>query len=185
MSYSYHPGFAVNSPVESAIIEDMPEKKVCVIGAFATGKTSLIAQFIKGTYSDSYQTTIGVRIDQKQVDTPQGKIDVVLWDIHGEDEFQQLRTSYLRGAAACILVVDGTRKTSLTTALDLQAKVTQRIGGVPCMMVFNKCDLQANWEITEDDIAMLKAQSYDLIRTSAKTRTGIERCFSRLTKHLS
>ncbi len=178
-------GSPPNSLVEFAVIENMSEKKVCVIGAFATGKTSLIAQFIEGTYSDSYQTTIGVRIDQKQVVTAQATIDVVLWDIHGEDKFQHLRMSYLRGTAAYILVVDGTRKASLTTAIDLHTEVTQRIGHIPCVMVINKCDLQADWEITEEDIAVLKAQNYELIRTSAKTGTGVERCFSQLIEKLT
>ncbi len=163
----------------------MSEKKICIIGAFATGKTSLVARFVKDTYAESYQTTVGVRIDHKRVETAQAKIDLALWDIHGEDEFQHLQMSYLRGTAAYILVVDGTRKASLTTAIDLHTAVTQRIGHVPCVMVINKCDLQADWEIIEEDIAVLKAQNYDLIRTSAKTGTGIDRCFLRLVAKLT
>lgn len=163
----------------------MLETKVCVIGAFATGKTSLVAQLLEGRYRQSYQTTIGVRINRKQIETAQTQIDMVLWDIHGEDPFQQVQMSYLRGASAYILVVDGTRKGSLLIALDLQKKVTQRIGNVPYVVVINKCDLQSDWEITEDDIAILKAQDHDLIRTSTKTGVGIDRCFSKLIEKLS
>ncbi|MEM8503211.1 MAG: Rab family GTPase [Cyanobacteria bacterium P01_D01_bin.1] len=163
----------------------MIETKVCVVGAFATGKTSLVARFLGGRYTQRYETTVGVRIARKQVETAQMQIDMVLWDIHGEDQFQQVQMSYLRGASAYILVVDGLRKASLVAALDLQKRVTQRIGDVPCVMVINKCDLQADWEVMEDDIAMLKAQNYDLIRTSTKTRVGIDSCFSKLIEKLT
>ena len=80
----------------------MLQKKVCMVGAFATGKTSLVARFVKGIYSDKYQTTVGVKIDKKRVETSDETINMMLWDIHGEDEFQMVRMSYLRGAAAYI-----------------------------------------------------------------------------------
>jgi small GTP-binding protein len=163
----------------------MLETKVCVVGAFATGKTSLVAQLLEGTYVQRYQTTIGVRIERKQIETAHMQMDMVLWDMHSEDQFQQVQMSYLRAASAYVLVVDGTRRSSLTTALDLQKRVTQRIGNVPCVMVINKCDLQTDWEITEDDIALLKAQNYDLIRTSTKTGVGIDQCLSKLLEKLS
>ncbi len=163
----------------------MLETKVCVVGAFATGKTSLVAQLLEGTCGQRYQTTVGVRIERKRIETAQTQIDMVLWDIHSEDQFQQVKMSYLRGASAYVLVVDGIRRASLTTALDLQKRVTQRIGNVPYVMVINKCDLQTDWEITEDDIALLKTQNYDLIRTSTKTGVGIDRCLSKILEKLS
>lgn len=155
-----------------------------MVGAFATGKTSLVARFVKGIYSDKYQTTIGVKIDKKQVETEGESLNMVLWDIHGEDEFQNVRMSYLRGAAAYILVVDGTRRASLTVALSLKEKVAENIGNIPFTMMINKCDLQHEWEITETDVIGLKAQGYDLIRSSAKTGTGVEDCFLQLAQKM-
>ncbi|MEO0646593.1 MAG: Rab family GTPase, partial [Cyanobacteria bacterium J06650_10] len=155
-------------------------KKVCMVGAFATGKTSLVARFVKGIYSDKYQTTVGVKIDKKLVETDTAQVNMILWDIHGEDEFQNVRMSYLRGAAAYLLVIDGTRRASLDVALNLKAKVAENIGDIPFIAVINKCDLQAEWEITERDIDRLKARNFDLLRTSAKTDFGVERCFHQL-----
>ena len=162
----------------------MLQKKVCMVGAFATGKTSLVAQFVKGIYSEKYQTTVGVKIDKKLVETNGITINMVLWDIHGEDEFQKVRMSYLRGAAAYILVVDGTRRASLETALNLKSKVSEHIGDIPFVMVINKCDLQSDWEITDEDVVALKAQNYDLVRGSAKTGFGVEKCFSLLAQKM-
>ena len=46
----------------------MRQFKVCMLGAFAVGKTSLVARFSAGIFSDQYQTTVGVKIDSKDVE---------------------------------------------------------------------------------------------------------------------
>lgn len=45
----------------------MIQKKICLVGAFATGKTSLVSRFVKSIYSDIYHSTVGVKIDKKVV----------------------------------------------------------------------------------------------------------------------
>ena len=151
-----------------------------MVGAFATGKTSLVARFVQGIYSDKYQTTIGVKIDKKLVEAGGETVNMLLWDIHGEDEFQNVRMSYLRGSAAYLLVVDGTRRSSLETALNLKAKVAENIGDIPCIMAINKHDLVDEWEIEEADIAELQEKGIEVVRTSAKTDKAVEDCFLRL-----
>lgn len=155
-----------------------------MVGAFATGKTSLVARFVKGIYSEKYQTTVGVKIDKKLIETDRYSLNIVLWDIHGEDEFQNVRMSYLRGAAAYLLVVDGTRRASLEVALDLKAKVAENVGDIPFILVINKIDLEDCWEITEEDILRLQSQNLDLMRTSAKADIGVETCFSHLAEKI-
>lgn len=43
----------------------MSKFKVCMLGAFAVGKTSLVQRYVHSLFSDRYQTTLGVRIDKK------------------------------------------------------------------------------------------------------------------------
>ncbi len=45
----------------------MIKKKIVMLGSFAVGKTSLIQRFVSSIFSEKYQTTIGVKIDQKIV----------------------------------------------------------------------------------------------------------------------
>ena len=163
----------------------MLQKKVCMVGAFATGKTSLVARFVKGIYSDKYHTTIGVKIDKKQLITNDYTINMMLWDIHGEDEFQNVRMSYLRGAAAYLLVVDGTRRSSLDVALGLRDKVAQNIGDIPFIMAINKSDLQDQWEINAEDIARLRLDNVPVINTSAKDDIGVDICFHQLAEKMT
>lgn len=160
----------------------MIQKKICMVGAFATGKTSLVSQFVKGIYSEKYHTTIGVKIDKKVVKLDDRTVNLVLWDIHGEDEFQNVRMSYLRGAAGYLLVVDGTRRASLEVALNLRARAIESVGHIPYVLVFNKFDLWDTWEITGDEIQELQEKGRPLIRSSAKTGLGVEECFLELSR---
>lgn len=162
----------------------MIQKKVCMVGAFATGKTSLVARFVKGIYSDKYQTTIGVKIDKKVIATKEQTINMILWDIYGEDEFQKIRMSYLRGASGYILVIDGTRRETLSIAIELQQKVADVLGNIPFVAMVNKLDLTQDWELHEDDIEHMKSMGWDIIQGSAKTGIGVEVCFNTLSSKI-
>ena len=124
----------------------MIKKKICMLGAFAVGKTSLVQRYVHSLFSEKYLTTVGVKIDKKTVDAGGAPVDLILWDIHGEDEFQAVRPSYLRGASGCLLVVDGTRRHTLHTAHSLLKRTRDTVGGIPVIFIFNKSDLQASWE---------------------------------------
>ena len=104
----------------------MLEKKICMLGTLAVGKTSLVRQFIEGIYSEGYQTSIGVKVDKKIVrEAGQQEVTLVLWDIYGEDDYQKMRWTYLRGASGYLLVADGTRKATLEKAVSLEQKVRE------------------------------------------------------------
>jgi small GTP-binding protein len=156
----------------------MIQKKICMLGAFAAGKTSLVSRFVSNTFSEKYLTTVGVRIERKAVRTGDRELDLILWDLHGEDEFQAVRTSYLRGSAGCILVVDGTRPATLDTALRLHHVARTTLGEVPCVYALNKADLADAWAL--DDAVVHALRGSRVIRTSAKTGLGIDEAFSAL-----
>ena len=84
----------------------MLQKKICMVGSFATGKTSLVAKFVYSIFSENYQTTVGVKIDKKTVNIQNKELNFILWDLYGEDEFQKVRLSYLRGSSGYLLIVD-------------------------------------------------------------------------------
>ena len=148
-----------------------------MVGAFATGKTSLVAKFVYSIFSEKYQTTVGVKIDRKTVKVKEQELNLILWDLYGEDEFQKLRTSYLRGSSAFLLVVDGTRKSTLQTALELQQRVEGSIGKVPFILVLNKWDLQDEWELDAESIEAIESKGWIVIKTSAKTGLNVEEIF--------
>lgn len=158
----------------------MLQKKICMVGAFATGKTSLVAKFVYSIFSEKYQTTVGVKIDRKTVNVQEQELNLILWDLYGEDEFQKLRTSYLRGSSGFLLVADGTRKSTLQTALELQQRVEDAIGKVPFVLVLNKWDLQDEWELEPENLEAIENKGWTVIRTSAKTGLNVEEVFQTL-----
>ena len=112
----------------------MLQKKVCVLGAFGVGKTSLVRRYVESIFSDAYLTTVGVKIDKKTLTVGAETVTLILWDIAGEDDVTSIRMSYLRGAAGYFLVADGTRAETLDVASSIQARVASEIGPVPFLV---------------------------------------------------
>ncbi len=157
----------------------MLQKKICMLGAFAVGKTSLVSRCVGGPFDEKYHTTVGVKVDTQQLSVDGQDLNLVLWDLAGEDEFHQVRALYLRGASGYLLVVDGTRQGTLDTAISLQHRVSEAAGDIPFLVLVNKADLETSWEVDEQVIAQ---QGWPLLKTSAKTGRGVEEAFTRLTQ---
>lgn len=164
----------------------MLRKKICMLGAFAVGKTSLVARFVRahstGALTDKYHTTVGVKIDTKIVDTGDQSVSLAIWDMAGEDDFQKARISNLTGAGGYLLVADGTRNKTLDTARSINERVVESFGALPFVLVLNKTDLTEDWEIEETAIRQLTERGWRVIRSSAKSGAGVEEAFKLLTE---
>jgi small GTP-binding protein len=158
----------------------MIQKKICMLGAFAVGKTSLVKRYVESIYTDKYHTTVGVKIDKKQVSVGEQELNLLLWDIQGEDGVQKLRPAYLRGAAGYILVIDGTRRSTLDIACAIQKSAEELLGLVPFVVVINKSDLEEEWDLDETAIESLEGGGWTVYKTSAKTGLHVEEAFSTL-----
>ena len=162
----------------------MIEKKICMLGASGVGKTSLVSRFVSSIFSEKYHTTIGVKVDKKSVTVDDTLVTMLLWDIYGQDEFQTVRSSYLRGASGYLLVADGTRQLTLDTARQLQTTAEQVMGRVPFLLVLNKSDLAGEWRVDDKALWRLAESGWSVVKTSAKTGDGVEDAFLKLTKKL-
>ena len=134
----------------------MNARKVCLIGDFAVGKTSLVSRFVRSTFGEQYLTTVGVKID----------------------------TSYLRDAAGYLLVADGTRLETLHSAVELQASVERQLGRVPFSLVLNKADLEDRWALDQNRLAAVDLRGWRVGRTSALNGNGVETAFAQLGAQL-
>lgn len=162
----------------------MIQKKICMLGTFAVGKTSLVRRFVESIYTDKYHTTVGVKIDKKQLQVAGQEMMLLLWDIEGSETADDLRTSYLRGAAGYLLVVDGTRNDTLYRALEIQARAQETVGTVPFLCLINKSDLTEQWSIERREIEALIQKGWHIIMTSAKTGIGVEEAFLTLAQKM-
>lgn len=158
----------------------MITKKICIIGDFAVGKTSLINRFVDNHFSEEYLTTVGVKLDTKELVTSNGtEIKLVIWDIAGADELTTAKRSYIDGASGYIMVYDLSRPKTLVSATKIQASVEEELGPAPFVLVGNKNDLEI--KAPEPDADMIEKSCHQL-KTSALTGEGVADIFQALAE---
>ena len=155
----------------------MIQKKVCMVGMYGTGKTSLVQRFVHSLFSAKYHSTVGVKIDRKTVDVSGTTVNLLLWDVEGRTAEQDIPASYLRGAHAVFYVADGTRRDTFDQLFDLREHARSAAGDVPSIVALNKVDLKEQWLLTPADTAKLITAGFHVLTTSAKSGEGVEAAF--------
>jgi small GTP-binding protein len=162
----------------------MLKQKICLLGSFGVGKTSLVARFVTSMFSEKYHTTIGVKIDKKIVAVDGEEVTLMIWDMAGEEEGAPVKLNQLRDAAGYLLVIDGTRAKTLDIAQSIQQRVEAEVGNRPFLALVNKADLRETWEIADSAWSELTAQGWNILETSAKTGVHVEEAFLALTSRI-
>src|SRR5690242_16343174 len=134
------------------------QKKICMLGSFGVGKTSLVRRFVESVFSETYLTTVGVKIDKKIVALGDRTMTLILWDVAGEDDISPLKMSYVRGAAGYVLVADGTRQPTLDVALSIRQRIEAEYGALPFVLLLNKSDLREQWQIAPQTLEELPSK---------------------------
>jgi len=160
------------------------QKKIALLGAAGVGKTSLVRRFVETLFDDKYLTTIGVKVDKKAVRAGAAEVTLMIWDIAGAEEHFSVPTSYVRGAAGYLLVVDGTRPETFSTAAAINQQIERDLGSLPFVLVVNKKDLSEAWRGDGPDLDALTPRSRGAIPASAKTGEGVDEAFQQLAEAL-
>jgi len=157
-------------------------KKVCLLGDFAVGKTSLVRRFVYNLFDDKYVSTIGVKVSRKTVIIPRAgdivELTMMLWNLAGNEEFDRVRASYLRGAAGAVLVCDLTRPETLDSLQVYADDLLSINPNARLALAANKRDLTDQQRLTQEQIEAIAASldaPYHL--TSAKTGDEVEMLF--------
>jgi small GTP-binding protein len=168
------------------------KKKICLLGSFAVGKTSLVERFVYNRFDEKYLTTIGVKVSQKilpPIQNPKsGKLtqfNFLIWDIERVEKFDTVVMNYYRGAAGGLAVADLTRPETIS---DLQ-KIANRFHSVSptaqLLILGNK------WDIFQQDRKtltlvnqMASSFSTEYLLTSAKTGELVEEAFLKLAERI-
>ncbi|MDY6937308.1 MAG: Rab family GTPase [Cyanobacteriota bacterium] len=168
-------------------------KKICMVGDFGVGKTSLIRRYVEREFSDRYLSTVGVKISRKTIeivrDNLQGpvKLQLIIWDLEGHTRFKAIAPSYLQGASGALVVADLTR-------LETIENLKERIGLFSSVnpkgwiaIAFNKTDL-IEVEQLDKVHQYIDLKSFPNVIssyfTSAKTGDNVDDIFENLAKKL-
>ncbi len=162
----------------------MVKKKICMLGSFGVGKTSLVTRFVHSMYSDTYHTTVGVKIDKKVLTVEGREVWLMLWDLAGEEDNSPVKLHQVRDCSGYLLVVDGCRGRTLDVAMSIQQRVESEIGARPFLLLANKADERANWEIPDSAWKDVAGRGWTVLETSAKTGANVEEAFLSLASRI-
>jgi small GTP-binding protein len=165
-------------------------KKICMIGDFGVGKTSLIRRFVDRQFSDAYLSTVGVKISRKLLELTEVKqqdkqnLQLLIWDLEGHTKFKSIAPSYLQGSSGAIIVADVNRLETLERLpehIQLFLSVNPKSSLV---VALNKSDL-IDEEKLEKLIQLVTAKEglervSAVYRTSAKTGLSVDEIFHQL-----
>ena len=158
------------------------QKKICMVGVHGTGKTSLVRRFVHSMFSEKYHTTIGVKIDRKELTLGDTTVRLLLWDLEGRTEGQEIGVGYLRGAHGVFVVADGTRRETFDQAFELRELVHRTVGAVPSLLALNKSDLTDQWQLGDADYQRVDELGWHRIMTSAKSGEQVNDAFDWLAR---
>ena len=161
-------------------------KKICLIGDFGVGKTSLIRRFVENQFSDDYLSTVGVKISRKPVDIPEGgTLQLLIWDLEGRTNLKPIVEQHFKGSHGAIIVGDLTRSETIEMIPSHIERFLDVNPQAHTIVAFNKSDL-----VDEDwDDAPTGLEAADRViatyKTSAKTGAYVDEIFELLAHHMS
>ncbi len=161
------------------------QKKVCLLGDFAVGKTSLVRRYIEGRFDDKYLSTIGVKISRKVLERDGYTLNLLVWDLAGSEDFKEIRQRYLLGASAVCIVCDLTRAETLTSLERYAAQLRENDARMAIVLAGNKVDLVEELVIGHEMLETVgRATRSPWLLTSAKTGEQVEEAFLLLAEQI-
>jgi small GTP-binding protein len=161
------------------------QAKICTVGDFAVGKSSLVQRYVEGVFGEQYLSTIGVWISRKIVEVKEVRASMILWDLAGGENDLGAQFNYLQGAAGVIIVCDLTRAETLTNVKKTFHELYSILPQAEILLIGNKSDLDETREVSDEIMQELAAElNCDLFITSAKTGANVENMFFRLAEKL-
>lgn len=160
-------------------------KKVCLLGDFSVGKTSLVRRFVESRFDERYLSTIGVKVDRHvlQVPTSGGEVilTLMLWDLAGGPDTGPMAPSYYRGASGAIIACDLTRPETIPGVKRYADRLLAANPAAALVLAANKVDLVQERRVAEEDLEAVASETRaPLFLTSARTGEQVEAMFGQL-----
>jgi small GTP-binding protein len=159
------------------------KRKICLIGDWGVGKTSLIRKFVLDQFDDKYIATFGSKVTKKRIKYKITKNDIIdlnlmIWDIMGQHEFKKARIMGYRGTKGAFLVCDITRKETLDNISKYHEELFSITQDIPIIVLANKVDLKKDAKFSPKDLKEVanKIQA-PYFSTSAKTGENVKEAF--------
>mmetsp|Transcript_65723 Transcript_65723/g.80436 ORF Transcript_65723/g.80436 Transcript_65723/m.80436 type:complete len:208 (+) Transcript_65723:92-715(+) len=153
--------------------------KVVMVGDSGVGKSSLLKRFANRDFTGDYISTIGVDFEIKTLEIDGKTVKLQIWDTAGQERFQNITTSYYRGAHCIILVYDITQLETFEHVHKWHRQIQEHSNSnVQILLVGNKSDLGDNRQVPYEDAEEMANQlGVSVFETSAKDATNVDQAF--------
>ena len=158
--------------------------KFIIIGDAAVGKSNLLVRYTSGQFKEEYQLTIGVEFGSNNVIIGDNTYRIQIWDTAGQENFRSITRSYYKNTACAIIVYEISNKKSFENISSwIEECKNTAPKSILMVLVGNKCDLEDNREVTEEEGREFAEKNGMLFfETSAKTGKNVEELFKQSVK---
>lgn len=159
-------------------------KKICVLGDFAVGKTSMIRRYVLDEFDDRYITTLGTKITKKDIKVDGRDLTFQIWDIVGNIKFNKIQSQYYQGSDGAFIIFDVTRRDTFDNVSKWADMFLDAAKKAHLIFIANKVDLESPFDYDSMMAEIAKKYSAPTFKTSAKTGANVEGAFMTLGKLL-
>ena len=152
----------------------------CLVGSYASGKTTLINKYININYTNNPLPTIGMTGMEKYIQINSHTIRNLIFDTAGQERYSSLIPVYLRNCDILIFTVD---TKNYKDSIQYFSKLMKSINDLPFKFIcicFTKCEnypFENNNVKDIDDILLKYDKSFKVFYTSSVENKNIKESF--------
>jgi small GTP-binding protein len=152
------------------------DAKLILVGETNVGKTSLLRQYVDHLFSEEKVTTIGYDTMHKELELPEGKISLQIWDTCGQEQFRTVNQLFVKNSKMALLVYDITNYKTFEELKNFwYSYVTSAVGkNIIFGIAGNKSDLYENEQVKVSDAQQFANEIGAIFKeTTAKNHDAI------------